>query len=176
MRSAVVYKRSFFIFLKGVLLLLVLVCCAASLRAQENPPHPIKVFVDPTQGMLFGAFYQSGLGGTVILGANGSRSSTGNIILANLGYSFSPALFQVDANRGALIQILNGPDATLSGSNGGHMSLHLGSSDVGSPYISTTVSPARTQIHIGGTLTVGNSASNPPGNYNGTFTVIFIQQ
>lgn len=164
------------VYLKLVSILLVLVFYVSSLKAQENPPHPIKVYVDPTQGMLFGAFYQSGIGGTVILGANGSRSSTGNIVLASLGYSFSPALFQVDANRGALIQILNGPDVLLSGSNGGHMSLHIGSSDVGSPYISTTSSPAKTQVHIGGTLTIGNTASNPPGSYSGTFTVIFIQQ
>ncbi len=163
-------------YVKLVSMLLVLVFYAAHSKAQENPPHPIKVFVDPTQGMLFGAFYQSGTGGTVILGANGSRSSTGNIILANLGYSFSPALFQVDANRGALIQILNGPDVTLSGSNGGRMNLHVGASDVGSPYICTTSSPARTQVHIGGTLTIGNTTSNPPGNYSGTFTVTFIQQ
>jgi hypothetical protein len=31
-------------------------------------------------------------------------------------------------------------------------------------------------MNIGGTLTVGNSASNPPGSYSGTFDITFIQE
>lgn len=150
------------------------------LHAQEMPPHPVQssisVYVDPSQGLAFGAFYQIGTGGTVTVDAGGSRTSSGNVILANLGYSYSPVLFQVTASYGTTIQILNGPDVLLSGSNGGSMNLHLGRSDVGSPFTTRTTPPARTQVRIGGTLTIGSSVSNPPGTYNGTFNVTFIQQ
>jgi hypothetical protein len=141
----------------------------------EKPPRPVTIFVDPAQGLIFGAFFQGTSGGTVIIYPAGSRSTTGSIIQANLGFSFSPAIFEVDAEPGTIITISNGPDAILTGSNGGTMSMHIGSSSLGSPFTATAVSPARTQIRIGGTLTVGTSLANPPGNYSGTFSVTFIQ-
>lgn len=144
--------------------------------AQEKPPRPILIFVNPAQGLSFGAFAQGGSGGSVIIFPNGSRSVTGSVIQVNLGFSYSPAIFQVDAEPGTLITISNGPDVTLSGSNGGSMSMHIGSSSLGSPFIATAVSPSRTQLTIGGTLTVGTALANPPGNYSGTFSVTFIQQ
>jgi hypothetical protein len=143
--------------------------------AVENPPRPISIYINPAQGLIFGAFYQGGSGGTVILYPNGSRSTTGSIIQASLGFSFSPAIFEVDAEPGTIVTISNGPDVSLAGSNGGSMTLHIGNSDLGSPFITTAVSPARTLVRIGGTLTVGSPLASPPGNYNGTFSVTFIQ-
>ena len=52
------------------------------------------------------------------------------------------------------------------------MILSIGPSSTGSPFV--TVSP-NTNVFIGGTLTVGPFAANPSGDYNGTFTVNFIQ-
>jgi hypothetical protein len=141
----------------------------------EKPPRPISIYINPAQGLSFGAFYQVGSGGTVIIYPNGSRSTTGNIIQASLGFSFSPAIFEADAEPGTIITISNGPDVILNGSNGGTMSLHIGSSDLGSSFIATAVSPSRTLIRIGGTLTIANPLASPPGSYNGTFSVTFIQ-
>jgi hypothetical protein len=33
-----------------------------------------------------------------------------------------------------------------------------------------------TTVLVGGTLTVGSLASNPPGSYTGTFNIIFVQE
>ncbi|WP_295792301.1 DUF4402 domain-containing protein [Mucilaginibacter sp.] len=162
--------------------LLLFMLANAALYAQrksvvpEKPPRPITIYVNPAQGLSFGAFVQGGSGGTVIIYANGSRSVTGSVIQANLGFSFSPAIFEVDAEPGTLVTIVNGPDISLTGSNGGSMNMHIGASSLGSPFIATAVSPSRTQLRIGGTLTVGSPLANPPGNYNGTFSVTFIQQ
>jgi hypothetical protein len=164
--------------------LLVFLVINLSLHAQtkppvvsiEKPPRPVTIFVNPAQGLSFGAFVQGSSGGTVIIFANGSRSVTGSVIQANLGYSFSPAIFEVDAEPGTLVTIVNGPDISLSGSNGGSMNMHIGASSLGSPFIATAVSPSRTQLRIGGTLTVGTPLANPPGSYNGVFSVTFIQQ
>lgn len=157
-------------------LFLLLFLEAPMLKAQQPPPRPINVYVNPAQGLIFGAFYQGVVGGTVILYPNGSRSSTGDIVLANLGYPFSAAIYQIDANVGTLITIMNGPNVTLTGSNGGTLTLHIGTSLPTSPFVTTAVSPARTQVMIGGTLTVGSPLANPSGNYNGTYSVTFIQQ
>ena len=93
-----------------------LLCACLPAHAQEPPPRPITVYVNPAQGLIFGAFFQGPSGGTVIIYPDGSRAVTGSIVQANLGFPFSPAIFEVDANRGTLISILNGPDATLTGS------------------------------------------------------------
>lgn len=153
-----------------------LLCINFALSAQENPPRPINIFVNPAQGLSFGAFVQGSSGGSVIIYANGGRQVTGTVIPANLGYTFSPAIFEVDAEPGTLITISNGPDVTLSGSNGGSMILHVGESSIVSPFVTTAVPPGRTQLRIGGTLSVGSPLANPPGNYSGTFSVTFIQQ
>ncbi|MCF6408020.1 DUF4402 domain-containing protein [Chitinophaga filiformis] len=157
-------------------LLVVLLHAPSPVKGQEPPPRPISVYVNPAQGLIFGAFFQGATGGTVTVFPDGSRSVTGSIVQANLGFPFSPAIFEVDANPGTLIQILNGPDVTLTGSNGGTLSLHIGSSSTGSPFVATATSPARTLVRIGGTLTVGPPLANPSGSYSGLFSVTFIQE
>ena len=161
------------IFMMGFLCLVVFQQRAG---AQVKPPRPITVFVNPAQGLSFGAFYQGVSGGTVIVYADGSRSVSGDIIQANLGFSFSPSIFEVGALPGTLISILNGPDVSLTGSNGGSMTLRIGASSSGSLFIATVGAPSTTQVRIGGTLTIGSPLTNPPGSYSGTFSVTFIQE
>lgn len=171
MRSA---RSKYYLLYTGLMVLLLHVTLVV--KAQEPPPRPISVYVNPAQGLIFGAFFQGVIGGTVTVFPDGSRSVTGSIVQANLGFPFSPAIFEVDANPGTLIQILNGPDVTLTGSNGGTLSLHIGSASTGSPFVATATSPARTLVRIGGTLTVGPPLANPSGSYSGLFSVTFIQE
>jgi hypothetical protein len=149
---------------------------ALAVQAQVNPPRPLSIYVNPAQGLNFGAFFLGPTGGSVIIYPNGSRSTTGSIIQAGLGYSFSAALFEVNAEPGTLVTIMNGPDVTLNGSNGGTVTLHIGSPSTGSPFVTTAVPPAQTSESIGGTLTIGNPLASPAGNYSGTFSVTFFQQ
>lgn len=150
--------------------------CVSSVSAQVLPPRPISVYVNPAQPLNFGAFFQGPLGGSVVVYPAGSRSVTGDVVQASLGYSFTPALFEVEGLPGTLVTILNGPDVTLTGSNGGTMTLRVGASDPGSPFIITTTPPLRTVVNVGGTLTVGTPSANPPGTYSGTFNITFIEQ
>jgi hypothetical protein len=142
-------------------------------NAQEKPPKPIAVRVSTLQHLSFGAFIQAGNFGTVTVTHQQMRTATGSIILPNLSSIVTAALFEVDAIPGTLITIVNGPDATLSGSNGGTVILTPGDASTGSPFIATSES---TNVFIGGTLTVGPLSANPAGAYNGTFQVTFIQQ
>src|SRR5450759_3335754 len=166
-------RRCFILFVSGSMLMI-----ATSLRVngQEPPPRPITVTVNLSQNLSFGAFYHGNAGGSVIIYPTGSRSSTGDVVLLNLGYSFSTGLYDVVANRGTLVSIINGPDVLLSGSNGGSLTLKIGDSNPSGPFIITTTPPAATQVRIGGTLIVGNPLANPPGNYSGTFDVTFVQE
>lgn len=143
---------------------------------QEPPPKPISVYAIAGQGLQFGAIIQGLSGGTVTVDENGIRMVTGDIFPGAFGYNYSPAYFEVEANLGTLISIINGPDISLTGSNGGSMTMHIGNSSPGSPFIITTTPPLRTQVRIGGTLTVGTPLSNPSGDYSGTFSIIFTQE
>ncbi len=153
-----------------VSLFLVFICFSAN--AQEHPPRPMQV--STVQNLSFGAFIQGNIGGKVIIDPQGSRTVTGDLIPANMGYSYYPAIFQIDAIPGTLINIVFGPDVTLNGSNGGTLTLHVDTSLPSSPFINTK--NTSTQVRIGGTLTVSNSIANPAGNYIGNFSITFVQQ
>ena len=145
------------------------------LKAQEPPPRPILIDVT-AQGLSFGAFYHGAVGGTVVILPSGSRSATGDVVLLGLGYPFSAALFQVHASPGTVISILNGPDVSIIGIPSGSMTLHIGSSNPTSPFVSTVPYTVAIPLYIGGILTVGNSAANPPGSYTGTFNVTLVRE
>jgi len=174
MKSIILFRRKKFrlFFYVSALLL----GCSFSAKAQPPPPRPISIYVNPAQGLIFGAFFQGVSGGTVIVYPDGSRAVTGSLVQAGLGYPYSPAIFEVDANVGTAVSIMNGPDVTLTGSNGGSIGLHIGTASTGASFITSVASPSRTQVRIGGTLTVGNPLANPSGNYSGVFSVTFIQQ
>jgi len=148
----------------------------ADARAQEPPPRPISVHVDPGQGLIFGAFFLGTSGGTVTINPDGSRVIMGSIVGANLGYPFSPAIFEVLANQGTLIQVMRGPDAILTGSNGGTMTMRIGTLSTGDQFITTAQPPTRNLVRVGGILTVGSPSANPVGAYSGTFQLTFIQE
>jgi len=152
-------------------------CSFSSLQAQpQQPPRPIIIYTNPAQGLFFGAFYHGAAGGTVIVYPDGSRSTTGDVVQLGLGHLFSPAIIEVEAPLGTRLGILNGMDAVLSGSNGGTMTMEVGSSNVGSHFVTTVVAPGRTQVRVGGILYVGNILANPPGAYSGMFQITFVQE
>jgi hypothetical protein len=145
------------------------------IKAQEPPPRPIRINAT-AQGLSFGAFYHGAVGGTITISPASSRSSTGDVVLLGLGYPFSAALFEVHAQRGTVISILNGPDVSLIGTPSGSMTLHIGSSNPTSPFVSTVPYTVAIPLYIGGILTVGNSAANPPGSYTGTFDITIVRE
>jgi hypothetical protein len=140
------------------------------------PGDPGGLTVYNIQNMSYGAFSIVSTGGTVNIATNGTRSVTGDVVPLNLGTQYFQAIFEIDAPVGSIVSLLNGADATLTGSNGGSMTMHIGDSDPPSPFITIVSQPARTQVSIAGTLTVGSPAANPPGAYNGTFYITFNQE
>ncbi len=170
-RTSFLTCRAFLLIISGIILFLL---GPVKVTAQPQPPRPVKLYT--IQSMNFGAFYQGFSGGTVIVYANGTRSCAGDVHLLMLGFSFYPAIFQVDAIVGTIVTITNGADAILTGSNGGSMTLHLGDSYPVSPFITSIAPSGRTSVSVGGILTVGNPGANPVGAYSGTFSVTFNQQ
>ncbi|MDB5222621.1 MAG: hypothetical protein JWN83_1288 [Chitinophagaceae bacterium] len=147
--------------------------CYSQTPTDSLPGDPGGLYVYTIQNLAFGAFYHGNTGGTIIVANDGSRSVTGDLVALNLGITYFNAIFEIEAPPGTIVSILNGPDATLTGSNGGSMSLNIGSSSPAAPFSTTLSPPSRTQVNIGGTLTIGNNAASPPGSYTGTFYITF---
>ncbi|MEI6899451.1 MAG: DUF4402 domain-containing protein [Bacteroidota bacterium] len=145
----------------------------SGLYSQEMPPRPLTVSM--VQDMSFGAFFPGDSGGEIILTPFGLRVSSGSVVLVNLGYPYFEAIFEVDAIPGTVVSLLF-TTTVINGNNGGSMLLQTGGSEPASPLVTTAVPPGKTQIHIGGKLTVGNPLANPVGLYSGVFPIIFIQE
>lgn len=167
-------------FLSGKLIVLffAVACLLSTVHAvaQQHPPRPISVSWNPSLGLRFGAFFATTSGGTVSVSPAGVRTSTGSVILANFGYVFGPASFDIIAAPGTQITLLNGPSVTLTGSAGGSVTLTLGTSSPSSPFVTTAIPPAANTVNVGGTLTVGSSVASPPGAYTGSFYLTFFQE
>lgn len=157
-----------------MLLSVISVCCFAQIDPTDTlPEDPAAISVNTVQNINFGAFTNGGAGGTLAISTNGSRSATGNIVPLNMGRAYFQAIFDVGAPMGSIIQILFGSNATLTGSNGGSMSMQISGSDPPSPFITVVSQPARTPVKIGGVLSIGSPAANPPGIYSGIFYITF---
>ena len=173
MKLSLIYKIIHYKALRFLFSSVVLLFFCFSVSAQEEPPRPLQI--TPIQNLNFGAIIQGTVGGTVIMDPQGLRTRTGDLILVNMGSSYNPALFDIQAIPGSLINIVFNPGVfPLAGNHGGTLFLRVDKSFPSSPFINTKSSG--TQVLIGGTLTVGSSMATPAGYYFGTFTITFAQQ
>ncbi len=172
-------KDSFFAVRRLIIVAGILLLCGfySNVIAQPNPPRPVIITVNNSQPLAFGAFTPGASGGTVaVSAAGGTRSSSGTVILLNMGIIYTPAMFYVRANPGTVISLLSGPPSTISGSNGGTLSLQVDGTFPASPFVTMVPFQQQTTVLVGGTLTVGTIAANPPGSYSGTIDVTFVQE
>ena len=148
-----------------------------TLKAQENPPIPVAVEVRNAQFLNFGSFTVGPSGGTVSVGFNGERNSTGDIHLLNIGSSgVSFAIFDVYANPGTILQIQYPTAVQLVGPSGSNVTLRIDPDreiETGRIFI-TNVNPHA--VYVGGTLYIPSGDAAPPGPYNGSFSLTFIHQ
>jgi hypothetical protein len=160
------------IFATALLSVLIFSFFAAEAKSQEPPPRP--VIATTVQNIAFGVFYQGLAGGTVTINSAGTRTAGGSVVLLSTG-AYSVAIFNVRANPGTVISFLK-PIATLTDGSGHSMTLQIDDTNPSTPFVTTNPYSIPTQVSMGGILTVGSPAVNPPGNYSGTFAIIFIQE
>jgi hypothetical protein len=145
----------------------------------SQPPLPNRtITVTATQAIHFGTFcVTGGAGGTVTVGFDGSRTSTGSVVLLPIAPISQPAIFEVKLCQGRNVAISFEPTAILTGSNGGFLTLDIGPTENGfNGAIFTTKSDCNfiTPLRVGGTLHIPGTAI--PGIYSGTFNITFDQE
>ena len=119
--------RSFFITLTFLWLL------PEYLFAQPEPP-PRSITVTPTQSLYFGTLClasPSSGGGTVTVDWQGSRSSTGDVVLLLTAPTHTPAIFEIKLCQGRNVVITYSPTSILTGTNGGFVTLNIGPTEKG---------------------------------------------
>ena len=167
-------KRSF---LKLLLVTAVLFLCVSFSYAQPVLPQRT-LTVTPTQSIHFGTICATGWpGGNVVVGWDGSRTSTGTIVLLSMAPSAQPAIFEVKLCEGRNISISFDATTTLTGSNGGSLTLELGPTDKGpngASFATNSDCNFVTTLRMGGTLRVPGSPF--PGIYSGSFAITFNQE
>jgi hypothetical protein len=157
--------------MKQLLYIILLLFIFQAAIAQEPPPRPLKITVN--QNLSFGAFYHGAGGGTVTVKTDLSRIASGDVVLLTMGYPFSPAIYTLTGTPGRIVSFLNPGEITLAGSNGGSLKLNLGTSNPASPFVLTSTPLS---LYIEGILTDGPPASNPPGNFSGSFNITLMQE
>jgi hypothetical protein len=155
-----------------LVLLTLLLIVPSKAVSQEPPPRP--VVATTVQNLGFGVFYQGLAGGSVTIDASGVRTAGGSVVLLSSG-AFSVATFNVRANPGTVISFLK-PLSSLTDGSGHTMTLQIDDTSPATPFVTTNPYSVPTPVYMGGILTVGSPAVNPPGNYSGTFDIIFIQE
>jgi hypothetical protein len=168
-----IYKR----FLKGLFLTTGLCFCVSFSFAQPVLPQR-SLTVTATQTLFFGTVCLTGSGGgTVIMGYDGSRVSSGNIALLAMSPTSHPAIFEIKLCKGRNVIITFDPTTILTGSNGGSLTIDIGPTEKGiNGAIFSTISDCNfvTLLRVGGTLHIPGNAL--PGIYTGNFAITFNQQ
>jgi len=164
-------------FSKMLFLLTALLFCTVASNAQPDLPQRT-ITVTATQAIHFGTFcVTGGAGGTVIVGFDGSRSSTGDILLLPISPTAQPAIFEVKLCQGRNVIITFAATAILTGSNGGTLTLDIGPTEKGisgSSFTTNSDCNFITPLRVGGTLNVPGTALS--GSYTGSFNITFNQE
>jgi len=173
MKAGKIYKRFF------NLLLVITALLAGNQYSFAQPALPQRsITITATQGIHFGTFCMRGSsGGTVIVGWDGSRSSTGDISGLSMAPTAHPAIFEIKLCEGRNVTINFDAVTNLSGSNGGTLTLNLGPTEKGPNGCTFSINSDCnfvTPLRMGGTLHVPGTAI--PGIYTGSFAITFNQQ
>jgi len=160
---------------KAVILCAALCICAGVMFAQPVLPQR-SLTVTPTQLINFGSFCVSPAGGTVSVGWDGSRTSTGGVTFL-AGDMPLPAIFEIRLCQGRNVIITFAFSSTLYGSNGGTLMLEMGPTEKGgnnARFPTGNDCNFITPLRVGGTLNVPGNAI--PGIYTGSFDITFNQE
>jgi hypothetical protein len=155
---------------------MVLFVCVNFLYAQPGLPQRT-ITVSAAQAIHFGTLSAGPAGGTVTVGYDGSKSSTGSITLLAVSPVAQPAIFDIKLCQGRNVNISAVPTVNLNGSNGGVLTLDIGPTEYGALGVTfqsvgdcNTITP----IRVGGTLHI--PAATIPGTYTGSFNITFNQE
>ena len=158
--------------LKLLFLAAILFFCVNFSFAQTTP-----LAVTARQPLTFGTICQMGSGGTVTVNYDGSRTSTGNILLIEKAPIAQAAIYEIKLCPAGNVNVTFDATTILTSGNGTRVTLNIGPTEYGVNGCSfMTNSDCNTPLYlrVGGTLRLlGNENS---GNFSGSFSITVNQQ
>ncbi len=150
----------------------------ANISYSQPKLPPRTMTVTAAQAIHFGTLcLTGGSGGTVKVGFDGSRNSTGGIALLSMPPTAQPAIFDIKLCSGRISNITYSATTVLTGNNGGTLTLDIGPTEKGisgSSFITNNDCNFITQLRVCGTLHIPDNAI--PGTYSGNFDITFNQE
>jgi hypothetical protein len=133
------------------------------------------IIATQTQSINFGTYCVNGTtGGTITVGWDGSRTSTGNIVLLNMAPMAQPAIFEIRLLEGRTVSFTYPSTGQLTGSNGGSLTFDIGPTEHGINGSTFTVDNNPNiyiPFKVGATLYIPAHAIQ--GVYSGNFDIVF---
>lgn len=173
MNTMLIYKW----FIKILIVAIVIFFTVHSAFAQ-TPVTQSSVTVTATQAINFGTFCLTGnKGGTITVGWDGTRTSTGDVRLLSGTQSAKAAIFELKVCQAKNITIIFDATIDLTNNNEGSFTLDIGPTERGG---NNTCFPANsdcdfiTPLRVGGTLHIPGTATR--GSYSGNFAISFFQE
>jgi len=134
--------------------------------------------INAIQPIHFGTICVTGPGGTVALGYDGQRSSTGNVLLLPVAPIAQPAIFEMKICEGGTFTLTFDATTILTNSNNkSTLAMDIGPTEKGINGASITINSDcinMTPLRVGGTLHIPDLAI--PGIYSGSFAVTLNQE
>jgi hypothetical protein len=152
-----------------------LACVSYSFAQPALPPRSLTVTA--TQALHFGTFCVGATGGEITVSWDGSRSSTGDVVLLAMSPLAQPAIFEVKLCQGRNVIITFSPTTLLTNGTGGTLTLNIGPTEQGGNNAGFTTNNDCnfiTPLRVGGTLVV--PGVSPVGTYSGSFDITFNQE
>lgn len=163
-------------FIKWLLLAATFLACVSYTFAQPNLPQR-SLTVTATQAIHFGTLCVGATGGETTVSWDGSRSSTGDVVLLAMAPLAQPAIFEVKLCQGRNVIITFSPTTLLTNGTGGTLTLNIGPTEQGgnnASFATNNDCDFITPLRVGGTLII--PGSSPPGTYSGSFDITFNQE
>lgn len=166
-----------------LLFVLITVCGNSRLNAQTNPQASVTArataeiitSISALEGAIlnFGRFSPEEAGGEVVISPDGSRYSSGMVVLS--GGLYNQAIFYITGQPeyNVAISLPTMPTLLTNLLNGKTMQIHKWTA---SPSLESEVvlpSNGALDLNLGATLTVGGLNDNPVGVYSGTYIITF---
>jgi len=116
--------------------------------------------------------------GTVTVRPDGTRTSTGDVVLLNMGNMAKQAIIEFKLCPGRTV-IITYPSSVDLKSNGHRITLYIRPTnlgDSGAQFTSNKGCDDTHLIYVGGTIDIGSMSMNPAELYTGSFDLTFNQQ
>lgn len=144
------------------------VTCTGTVFA-EIVPATVATEVKP---LSFGQFSTVGSGGNVVVSPQGSRTSSGSVLLSES--SAHQGVFSIFGSQNNSVQVILPSSPVYIYHQNGVNYMYLDTWTVDIPKDANSKSSKELMVSVGSTLHIGPIETNPVGSYTCTYPIIFV--